>query len=165
MKKPVISMIVAMAKNRLIGQDNQMPWHLPDDLKYFKAQTLNKPIIMGRKTFESIGAKPLPKRRNIVITRDKQFQADGVEIFHDLKHALNALQTCDEIMIIGGAQIYQQMLDKAHRLYITEVAIELEGDAYFPQWNQQVWIETKRAHHSADAHHAYAFDFVEYQRI
>ncbi|MDY0137430.1 MAG: type 3 dihydrofolate reductase [Thiomicrospira sp.] len=165
MKKPVISMIVAMAKNRLIGQDNQMPWHLPDDLKYFKAQTLNKPILMGRKTFESIGAKPLPKRRNIVITRDKQFQADGIEIFDNLDSALAALNNENEIMIIGGAQIYQQMLDKAHRLYITEVAVELEGDAYFPQWNQQAWLETKRVHHSADASHAYAFDFVEYQRI
>lgn len=162
MKKPVISMIVAMAKNRLIGQDNQMPWHLPDDLKYFKAQTLNKPILMGRKTFESIGAKPLPKRRNIVITRDKDFQADGVEIFHDLKHALNALQTCDEIMIIGGAQIYQQMLPNAQRLLITEVDIELNGDAYFPEWDHQAWSEVKRQPHSIDEHHAYAFDFVEY---
>jgi dihydrofolate reductase len=165
MSQPTISMIVAMAKNRMIGLGNKMPWHLPDDLRYFKAKTLNKPVVMGRKTFESIGAKPLPNRRNIIITRDKNFQSPGIELFYDLDTALAALHNEREIMIIGGAQIYQQMLDKAQKLYITEVAVELEGDAYFPQWNQQAWLEVKREAHSADERHRYAFDFVEYDRI
>lgn len=161
-----LMMIVAMAKNRMIGKDNQMPWHLPDDLKYFKAQTLNKPVIMGRKTFESLGSRPLPNRPNLVITRNVEFQAVGVEVFNSVESALESVKTFPEVVIMGGAQIYQQWIDKVDRLLITEVEVELDGDAYFPDFKagNQIWLEVSRKHHSIDEKHKYAFDFVEYKK-
>lgn len=163
----IVSLIVAMGKNRMIGLNNQMPWHLPDDLKYFKAQTLNKPVLMGRKTFESIGSRPLPKRLNIVISRAPQFQAEGVQVYADLNQALQALQALkqyEEVMIMGGGQIYQQTLAEADRLYITEVDAAPQGDTFFPEFDAQQWQQTQREHHPADDRHAYAFDFVQYER-
>lgn len=169
-------MIVAMAKNHMIGKDNQMPWHLPDDLKYFKAQTLNKPVIMGRKTFESLGSKPLPNRPNLVITRNAEFQAAGIEVFNSVEAAIESVKDQPEIVIMGGAQIYQQWIDKVDRLLITEVDVELDGDAYFPEFKRadsadtaatshnQAWLEVSRQHHPIDEKHQYAFDFVEYKK-
>lgn len=160
-----IAMIAALDKNQVIGSDNAMPWHLPDDLKFFKANTLNKTVMMGRKTFESIGGRPLPNRRNLVITRNTDFQADGIEVFSSLE---DALQSCtedtDEIIIMGGGQLYQQMMPYAHKLYLTLVEAEVAGDTVFPSWSLNDWQVTSQYHHPQDEKHAYPFDFVILQR-
>lgn len=160
-----LSLIVAMSENRVIGVANDLPWHLPADLKYFKAQTLGKPIIMGRKTYESIG-RPLPGRRNIVVTRTHDWAAQGVEAASSLEQAILLAEAggAPEVMITGGAQIYAQAIDKVDRLYITEVALRLEGDSYFPDFDMACWNETRRETHAAqDGKPAYAF--VVYDRV
>lgn len=158
----MISMIVAMAENRAIGRDNQLPWHLPADLKHFKAVTMGKPMLMGRKTFESIG-RPLPGRRTIVITRDAAWRAEGVETAPSIDAALEMASTAEEVMIVGGAQIYAQAIEKADRLYVTEVATAADGDAFFPEIDTAIWFEVARDSHAAEgAGPAYAF--VTYQR-
>lgn len=158
-----LSVIVAMAEDRAIGRDNDMPWHLPADLKYFKATTMGKPIVMGRKTYESIG-RPLPGRRNIVVTRNADWSADGVDVVPTLQAAKEAVQGVEEAMIIGGAQIYGQCLDVADRLYITEIGITVpDADAWFPAFNKDDWREVSREEHPAeDGKPAYAF--VVYDR-
>lgn len=174
-----IAMIAAMDRNRLIGRDNQMPWHLPDDFKHFKRHTLGKPVVMGRKTFESIGSRPLPKRLNLVVTRqpkpavpaDRVTNASetGLVFVSSPEAALKILRQAyaepPEVMIMGGGELYRQFLPVAQRLYVTWVDTEIEGDAAFPAWDDQAWQEVHRAHHSADARHSYAFDFVTYQRL
>lgn len=162
--RPQLMIIVAMAKNHMIGKANQMPWHLPDDLKHFKAHTLNKPVIMGRKTFESLGARPLPNRPNLVVSRNPNFSAPSIDVFDSVDRAIASVAEAEEVVIMGGAQIYTQWLDKVDRLLITEVDASPEGDAYFPQIDQQAWCEVSRQHHPADERHAYGFDFVEYRR-
>lgn len=127
----MISLIVAHDNNRVIGYENAMPWHLPGDLQYFKEQTMGKPMIMGRKTFESIG-RPLPGRRNIVITRNRDYEAEGIEVVYSLDEALQLAQGAEEIMIIGGQQIFTESLPIADRLYITHIDHEFVGDTYFP---------------------------------
>lgn len=131
--RPRLCLIVAQAANRAIGKDNQMPWHLPEDLQYFKRVTMGKPIIMGRKTFESIG-RPLPGRTNIVITRQKDWQANGVQAAGSLAAAIElaATEAPEEIMVIGGAQIYQESLPLADRIYLTQIHESFDGDAFFP---------------------------------
>lgn len=152
-----LSIIVAMADRNVIGVDNQLPWHLSADLKYFKAVTMGKPIIMGRKTFQSIG-RPLPGRRNIVITRDPVWHAEGVEVVHSPADAVAAVQDVDEAMIIGGAEIYRATLPLVDKLYVTEVALEVTGDAFFPPIQQDEWRETAREEHEAtDGQPAFAF--------
>ena len=152
------SLIVAMGHNRVIGSDNQLPWLLPADLKYFKAKTMGKPIIMGRKTYESIG-RPLPGRTNIVITRNKKWKADGVKVVHSTLSALKLAgkEKPEEAMIIGGEQIYADSLQFADRLYITEVDLDPEGDAFFPEIGDE-WREVSRTAHPAEGTKpAYAF--------
>ncbi|WP_085904151.1 dihydrofolate reductase [Kiloniella majae] len=150
-----VSLIVAHGKNRAIGKDNVMPWHIPGDLKFFKAQTMGKPVIMGRKTFQSIG-RPLPGRLNIVITRDENFKAEGVRLSSSLEDALKLAREevrrlgGDELMIIGGAQIYTQSIDMVDRLYITEVDMEPEADAFFPETKAEEWTEISREVHAPD---------------
>lgn len=157
-----LSMIVAMASGNVIGIDNKLPWHLSADLKYFKSVTMGKPIIMGRKTFESIG-RPLPGRRNLVITRDAAWSADGVEVFHAPKAALAAVSEVEEAMVIGGAEIYALLLPFADKLYVTEVALDVTGDAHFPEIEAGEWRETGRDGFDAeDAQPAYSF--VTYER-
>ncbi|OUR66442.1 dihydrofolate reductase [Cycloclasticus sp. 46_83_sub15_T18] len=161
----MISMIVAMADNRAIGKDNKMLWHLPEDFKHFKAVTMGKPILMGRKTFESIG-RPLPGRENIVITRNKDFVAEGVTVVYSVEAALEAAKQYDEVMIIGGDNFYQQMLPLTERLYITEVQHTFTAaDAFFPEINPAQWRELERVEHAADERHAYAYSFVSYARV
>lgn len=127
----MISLVVAYDENQVIGYQNQLPWHLPNDLKHFKKLTTGKTIAMGRSTFESIGS-PLPNRRNIVLTHSTTFQADNVEIIHQLEDIL----LLDEVMIIGGASVYEQLLPHADQLYITEIHHSFQGDTYFPKWNK-----------------------------
>ena len=131
----MISLIVAHDKNRVIGLNNELPWHLPGDLKYFKEMTMHKPIIMGRKTFESIG-KPLPGRRNIVVTRNPGYRANDIETATSLEEAIRIAGDVEEIMIIGGEQIFKESMAIADRLYITEIDHEFQGDTYFPEYNE-----------------------------
>ena len=130
----MISLIVAHDQNRVIGYENKMPWHLPGELKYFKEQTMGKPIIMGRKTFESIG-RPLPGRKNIVITRNDSYKVDGVELAGDLEEALTIAGNENEVMIIGGEQIFKLALPMADRLYITQIHHQFTGDTFFPSYS------------------------------
>ncbi|WP_019555775.1 type 3 dihydrofolate reductase [Thiomicrorhabdus arctica] len=160
-----IAMIAAMTNNRVIGFENDMPWHLPDDLKFFKANTLGKPVIMGRKTFESIGSRPLPNRPNLVISRNAELSIPDVQVFKSVESALKTLQDVDEVIIMGGGQLYQQMLPQADKLYLTLIDADLEGDTLFPDWTAFQWNEIERLSHSVDERHAYAFDFVTLERI
>ncbi len=164
---PKISLIVAMASNRVIGKGNQMPWHLPADLKHFKAVTLGKPVIMGRKTHESIGMV-LPGRENIIISRDadytSDFYNDKCQTVTSLEQALKAADDVEEIMIIGGANIYQQMIDQADTLYLTFIDLETEGDAHFPDWTHLEWQEVSRETHKADEKNAFDLQFVTLER-
>ncbi|QBZ82578.1 Dihydrofolate reductase type 3 [Hydrogenovibrio crunogenus] len=155
-----IAMIAAMDKNRIIGADNDMPWHLPDDLKFFKANTVNKPVIMGRKTFESIGSKPLPKRRNLIITRNVDYAVSGAEVFHTVEEALHSCKSEAEIIIMGGGQLYAQMMPFANKLYVTLVDVEVTGDTVFPEWLASEWQEVSKERHDKDERHAYAFEFI-----
>lgn len=159
-----ISLIAAMAHHRVIGKNNQMPWHLPADLKHFKAITTGKPIIMGRKTFEAIG-KPLPQRLNIVLTTNPDWSAAGVTVVHSWEQALLACDSATEVMVIGGAQLYEQTLPKATHLYLTFIDVEVEGDAFFPEWDGREWIEVDRTLLPADLNNQYAMEFVNLQRI
>jgi len=159
----MLSIIAALSRNRVIGKDNQLPWRLPADLKHFKAVTLGKPVIMGRKTFESIG-KPLPGRDNIVVTRDPQFRADGIAVAHSLDDALAQGRAAPEIMLIGGAQLYTQALPRAQRLYLTLIHADIDGDAHFPDYDPAAWRETAREDHAPDENNHYSYSFLILER-
>ena len=153
-------MIAALGKNNVIGVDNKLPWKLSADLKRFKAITSGKPVIMGRKTFESIG-RPLPNRTNIIITRDKNYRADGCVIVNSAEEALNAAKENEEVMIIGGAQIYAEFLPKSNKMYLTVIEKEFEGDAYFPEYNDHEWKIIHKEDHEDDG---LRYSFVDLER-
>ncbi|WP_400190336.1 dihydrofolate reductase [Hymenobacter sp. B81] len=160
----MVALVVAVAENGVIGRDNQLPWHLPADLKHFKQLTTGHPIVMGRRTFESIG-RPLPGRRNIVVTRQADWQAEGCEVVHSVLGALElARQYDDEVMVIGGAEIYRQALPAADVVYLTEVHFSPEGDAVLPPFTADDWREESRERHEPDERHAYACSFVTLRR-
>ncbi len=160
----ILSMIVAHANNRIIGKDNDMPWHLPADLAYFKKTTLGKPVIMGRKTFESIG-RPLPGRQNIVISRDEKYHANGVETATSVEQALLLAGDVEEVMVIGGGAIYAHCLPAAHRLYITHIDAAVDGDTQFPAYDvENDWQKISSETYLADEKNAYDLDFCVYQR-
>ena len=159
-----IALIAAMANNNVIGKDNDMPWHLPDDLKFFKSKTVGKPVIMGRKTFESIGSRPLPNRPNFVVSRNSDLKLEGVEVFSSVDDVLATLSNVDEVIIMGGGQLYKEMLPRADRLYLTLIDAEIEGDTFFPNWQALAWNPLEKVRHEADERHAYAFDFVTMDR-
>ena len=159
----LVSIIAAMDRNRLIGNKNQLPWHLPADLAHFKRVTMGKPIIMGRKTYESIG-RPLPGRTNIVLTRSSDFSAEGVLTANTLEQALNHVSAEDEVMIIGGSTIYELTLPEADRLYLTYVEDSFEGDAWFPDFDLEQWSIVASEEHSADEKNSSAYRFVTYAR-
>ena len=165
----ILSMIVATAENNIIGKDNEMPWHLPADLAYFKRVTLGKPIIMGRKTYESIG-RPLPGRRNIVISRDENYVASGVDTVTSVAQALalvdgsNGDEAVAEIMVIGGGAIYAHCLAKADRLYITHINAVINGDTQFPNYDDGNWQKSSSELREADEKNAYQLDFCVYER-
>ncbi len=158
-----LSLIVAVADNGVIGQRNGLPWRLPEDLKRFRTLTMGKPVIMGRKTFDSIG-KPLPGRINIVITRQAGLSLPGCLVVDSLPAAIAAAGAVDEAMIIGGAEVYRQALPTAQRVYLTRVHAQVEGDACFPELNAQQWRELEREDYPADERHAYAYSFVILER-
>ena len=166
----LISLIVAMAQNRVIGRNNQLPWYLPEDLKYFKRITMGKPVVMGRKTFESIG-KPLPGRTNIIVTRNPDYRAEGIRIVNTLNEAkalcesIDVVDGTEETMIIGGAEIFAQAMTQADRLYLTQVHADVEGDAHFPEINEGDWEELGREDFSASDSNPYDYSFLVLQRV
>jgi dihydrofolate reductase len=155
-----LSLIAAMANHRVIGRDNTLPWHLPEDLRHFKATTLGKPVIMGRKTWESLG-RPLPGRRNIVVSRNADYQPAGGELLTSLQAAIEATAEVDEVFVIGGAELYRQALPLAQRLYLTEIVGDYAGDAYFPEFAATEWRETSREAHTSAGGINYAFVLYE----
>jgi len=161
MSKPIISIIVAMANNRVIGKDNEMPWHLPADLKHFKDTTLGKPIVMGRKTYESIG-RPLPGRQNVVLSSNSEYTLEGCDTVTSLEEALSLLKDEKEIMIIGGGYLYGQALEKATKLYLTFIDLDVEGDTHFVEYEHLDFQEVKRVKHLADEKNPYNYQFVDF---
>ena len=163
-----LSLIVAMAENRVIGINNSLPWKLPSDMRWFRQHTLGKPIIMGRKTFESFGGRTLPDRTNIVITRDANYKAEGIVVVTSIEQAIEqASLTADvveEAMIIGGASFYEQMLNKVDRMYLTFVHTSVEGDAWFPEYNIDDWEQLERIDVDADEKNAFAHSFIIFDR-
>ncbi|MGY3852924.1 type 3 dihydrofolate reductase [Aeromonas aquatilis] len=160
-----ISMIAAMAHDRVIGKDNQMPWHLPADLAHFKRVTLGKPVLMGRKTFESIG-RPLPGRRNLVISRNPDYQAEGIEVVGSVEaaQALLAGSAVEELMVIGGGHLYAEMLPSADRLYLTQIDLAVEGDTRFPVFDDGQWQRVDSESHPADEKNPHPYRFETWQR-
>lgn len=158
-----IALVAAVADNGVIGRGGLLPWHLPDDLKYFKGVTLGKPVLMGRRTFESIG-KPLPGRRNLVLTRSALAPGAGVEAVASLEAALALVPEVAELCVIGGAAVFAQALPIAARIYLTRVHGEVTGDVYFPAWDAAGWREIARLEHPADPRHDYAMSFVTLER-
>ena len=163
MSAPIITLIVAVADSGVIGRDNGLPWHLPEDLKRFKRLTMGKPMVMGRRTFESIG-KPLPGRQNIVVTRDTNYRRDGVTVVHDVDGALRAAGDVPEIMVIGGAELFRALLPRAGRIHLTRVHGNIEGDVMWPALDERDWVVVKRESHSADERHAYAMTFEVWEK-
>ena len=163
----IISMIAAMGRNRVIGKDNDIPWHLPDDFQYFKDTTRNHHVIMGRKNWESLPPRfqPLPNRTNIVITRQEDYQAEGAIVVKTLEEALQIpkKEKADEAFIIGGGQIYRMGLALADRIYLTEIHGHFDGQVTFPEFDVKQWKEVSRTHHPKDQKHLYSFDFVRYE--
>mgnify|MGYP003574238933 FL=1 len=159
----MLSLCVAMTQNQLIGQNNRLPWHLPADLKHFRAITMGKPIIMGRKTHESIG-RPLPGRLNVVLTHQQNLTLTNCYVLHHLEEILAFEKQYEESMVIGGATIYKMLLPYTQRMYITWVHAELGGDTYFPEYFPEQWQEIDRQYYSADTTHAYSYSFVVLER-
>lgn len=159
-----IAMIAAMARDRVIGRDNAMPWHLPADLAHFKQVTMGKPILMGRRTFESIG-RPLPGRRNLVISRNPDYAPAGVEVFSSVEAALATLTDVAEVMIIGGGKLYAQLLERADMLYLTHIDLAVEGDTRFPDYRNYAWIQRDAVHHEPDERNPYAYRFETLERV
>lgn len=164
-----LAIIVAASENGVIGRNNALPWHLPGDLQYFKRVTMGKPILMGRKTFESIG-RPLPGRTNVVITRNPDFSAEGIRVVESLAAALRLAEDIalvdgvEELVVIGGAEIYREALPLAQRLYLTEVHASIEGDAWLPEIDWADWREVQRERHAAEGNNPYDYSFVVYER-
>ncbi|MCH8329557.1 MAG: type 3 dihydrofolate reductase [Nanoarchaeota archaeon] len=155
----IISLIAAMGKNNVIGNKGKLPWNLPADMKHFKELTSGKPVIMGRKTFESIG-KPLPNRMNIIITHDQNYKAEGCVVVHSTEEALKAAESTEEVMIIGGSQIYKEFLPKANKMYLTMIDNDFEGDTYFPEYKIEEWEETAYEEHERDKDNPYNYTFL-----
>ncbi|PXW89717.1 dihydrofolate reductase [Nitrosomonas sp. Nm84] len=163
MTLPRLSILVAMARNRVIGQHNKLPWHLPADLKHFKLLTMGHIIVMGRKTYESIG-KPLPGRTNIIITQQKNFEVPGATVVNSIGDALLACEqanvTSGECFIIGGEKLYRQTIEICQRMYVTEIQKDFEGDTIFPEYDPNEWEETQREKYFSDSDNTMEYHFV-----
>jgi dihydrofolate reductase len=165
----IVSLIAALTKNRVIGKDNDLPWHLPDDMKFFMSTTQGHAVIMGRKNYESLPPKfrPLKNRHNIVISRQPGYKAEGAVVVSSWEDAFAEAKRKarnGEVFVIGGAQIYELAWPHASRLYLTEIQATVEGDTHFPEFDRNEWKEITRTHHPADDKHVYPFDFVVYDR-
>ncbi len=163
--RPTISIVAAMAENRVIGKDGKLPWRLPDEMKHFVRLTTGHTVVMGRKTFESIGSKPLPNRRNIILTRDTNYTAPGIETTVSILDAINMAESNGEVFICGGEQAYQDALHLADNLYLTLVHAHPDGDAHFPDFAPADWCLTDQTRHEPDDRHEYAFTFHRYERL
>lgn len=165
----IISIIAAISNNGIIGKNNDLPWHLPDDMKYFMQTTKGHHVIMGRKNYQSIPEKfrPLPNRTNIVVTRQSNFNAPGCQVVNSIEHALELAKANHETeaFIIGGAEIYSQGFAMANKLYLTEIQATIDGDTYFPKFDKNQWSEISRMTHLKDERHAHSFDFVVYEKM
>ena len=161
--KKVITLIAAMGKNRAIGLDGRMPWHLPAELQHFKKVTMGKAIVMGRKTWQAIG-RPLPGRQNIVVSRNPEFHAEGVDLATSLENAVNISES-DEVMVIGGGQLYALALPLAQRMVLTLIDIEPEADTWFPEWDEEEWSQTSEKHFPIDDKNKLAYRIIELNRI
>ncbi|MBI2658396.1 type 3 dihydrofolate reductase [Candidatus Woesearchaeota archaeon] len=159
----IISLIVAMDENRVIGYKNKLPWNLPSELKYFREATKGKPVIMGRKTHDSIG-RPMPERLNIIITRDRNYKADGCVVVNSKEDAVKAAEGNDEIMVIGGAEIYKLFLPIANRLYVTRVHGSFNGDTYFPEFNENEWVKVKEKFFEKDDENRHSYTIAVLER-
>ncbi|MCF6764493.1 dihydrofolate reductase [Thiotrichales bacterium 19S3-7] len=159
----MISFIVAYAKNRVMGKNNQLPWQISDDLKLFKQHTINKPIVMGRKTYESIG-RPLPQRRNIILTRNQHYHASGTEVYHTIEQINDVLKNEPEVFIIGGAELFKLYMPFVEKLYLSKIQAELKGDTFFPAWDDALWQKTYHKPYPKNDLNEYAFDFEIWQR-
>lgn len=161
----IISLIAAATENNVIGKDNDLPWHLTDDMKFFVQTTRGHHILMGRKNLESFG-KLLPKRTNIILTRDQSFSYEGAVIFHDLKEAFQFAENNgeDELMVIGGGEIYKQALPYADRIYLTRIHTEIGGDTFFPEFDQKEWKVVHEDYHPKDEKHQYDFTFYTFEK-
>jgi len=157
----VVTLVLAMAENGVIGNRGGLPWHIPDDLRRFKQLTLGKPCIMGRRTWESLPRKPLPGRTNIVVTRDKSFSAEGAVIVHSLEEALAHTRDAPEVAIIGGAELFKQAIPLANRVDLTEVRAEIEGDTRMPAFDRTIWKERAREDHVTAEGVSYSFVTLE----
>ena len=153
-----------MTKDRVIGIENTLPWKLPADMKWFRQHTLGKPVVMGRKTYESFGARPLPDRLNIVVTRDAKYDAGKATVATSIDDAINKAGDVEEIMIIGGASFYEQTLPIADRMYLTEVDADIKGDAWFPEYNPANWALEETCSHQIDDKNGYAMNFQTFMR-
>jgi len=160
---PRIELVVAAARNGVIGRANNLPWHLPEDLKHFKRLTLGRPVLMGRRTWDSI-ARPLPGRQNLVLSRDPQFQPAGATVVGSLAQAIAVAGTAETLMVIGGADLFALCLPVARVMHLTEIDADLEGDVSFPEWRREDWRECSRDAHPADARHAFPYAFVTLER-
>ncbi len=158
-----ITLIAARARNGVIGRNNQMPWKIPGEQAYFKRMTMGHPIVMGRKTWESIG-RPLPGRRNIVVTRNREYIAPGAEVVASLDDALALISDVDEVFIIGGGELYAEAMPRANRLLMTEIDADFEGDTFLPPLDRSQWREKTREHHPPAGERAFAYSFVVYER-
>ena len=162
MDSKTLTLVAALARGRAIGLRGGMPWHLPAELAHFKVTTMGKSLVMGRKTWESIG-RALPGRQNIVVTRDDAYEAPGCDIAHSLQQAIE-LATSDEVMVIGGASLYASALPHADRMILTHIDSDVEADTWFPEWEEREWVPVSREHFAADHVNGLAYDIVEYQR-
>ena len=158
-----LALIVAIAHNRVIGKGDRLPWRLPNDLQYFKRVTMGKPVIMGRKTYESIG-RPLPGRRNIVVSRDLGLVIDGCDVVNCLQAAFESVRYEEDAFVIGGETLYEQALPFVEKIYLTKVDAEIDGDAFFPEIDWSEWQEISREEHSADERHEFAYTFLVLSR-
>jgi dihydrofolate reductase len=162
-KGPRVTLILARARNGVIGARGGLPWRLPEDLQFFKRTTMGHPIVMGRKTWESIG-RPLPGRRSVVVTRDRGFAAPGAEMVHSLDEAIERCADSDEIFVIGGAHLYADALPRADRLLLTEIHADFDGDTFLPAPAPTAWTESSRERHPPTGSRTFGFDFVDYRR-
>jgi len=164
LSQPRITLIAAMAHDRVIGINNTLPWDLPADMKHFREQTMGKPILMGRKTYDSIG-RPLPGRQNIVVSRDAALKIEGCDVVPSIDAAIAVAGDAPEVMVMGGASFYQQLLPQANRLVLTMIDLSIEGDAWFPQWEASAWREVASEAHEPDEKNRWSYRFVELERI
>ncbi|MFO8055359.1 MAG: type 3 dihydrofolate reductase [Bacteroidales bacterium] len=164
--KPKISIIAATGKNNVIGKDNTMPWHMPADLRFFKKTTYGHPVIMGRKTFESLG-KPLPGRKNIILSRNITLKDkfDNAIIVNSFSKALKAAEQAEEVFVAGGSEIYQLALPFTDRIYLTKIDVEVEGDAFFPEINEEEWMTTQKEQHKANPENPFDYEFIILDRV